>query len=76
MKMIAILEETIGKKAEIVMEGMQQGDVLETFADITDSLVVKINGWVSCNVYARFTHSAFFFVKSQYLICCRRDRSI
>ncbi len=37
MNMISVLEKTIGKKAEIIMKGMQQGDVIETFADITDS---------------------------------------
>ncbi|HEX8813120.1 MAG TPA: NAD-dependent epimerase/dehydratase family protein [Terracidiphilus sp.] len=34
MRMIAIIEESLGRKAEIVFEPMQPGDVEETFADI------------------------------------------
>ena len=34
MRMISILEEALGKKAEIIFEPMQPGDVKETFADI------------------------------------------
>ena len=34
LRMIAVLEEAIGKKAEKVMEPMQPGDVKETYADI------------------------------------------
>ena len=34
LRMIAVLEEAIGKKAEKVMELMQPGDVKETYADI------------------------------------------
>jgi UDP-glucuronate 4-epimerase len=34
MRMISIIEESLGKKAEIVFEPMQPGDVKETFADI------------------------------------------
>ncbi len=34
MRMISVIEEALGKKAEIVFEPMQPGDVKETFADI------------------------------------------
>ena len=34
MRMIGLIEESLGKKAEIVFEPMQPGDVKETFADI------------------------------------------
>jgi UDP-glucuronate 4-epimerase len=34
MRMISILEEALGKKAEMIFEPMQPGDVKETFADI------------------------------------------
>ena len=34
MRMISIIEESLGRKAEIVFEPMQPGDVKETFADI------------------------------------------
>ena len=36
MRLIAILEETLGMKAETIMEPMQPGDVKETYADISD----------------------------------------
>jgi UDP-glucuronate 4-epimerase len=36
MGMIALLEETIGRKAEIRFLPMQPGDVRETFADVRD----------------------------------------
>lgn len=35
MKLITLLEKYLNKKAKIVMKGMQPGDVVETFADIT-----------------------------------------
>ena len=35
MKFIAVLEEAIGRKAEIVFEPMQPGDVQATYADVT-----------------------------------------
>jgi UDP-glucuronate 4-epimerase len=34
MRFVAVIEEALGKKAEILLEPMQPGDVLETFADI------------------------------------------
>jgi UDP-glucuronate 4-epimerase len=34
MRMISVIEEALGRKAEIVFEPMQAGDVKETFADI------------------------------------------
>jgi UDP-glucuronate 4-epimerase len=34
MRMIGLIEESLGKKAEIIFEPMQPGDVKETFADI------------------------------------------
>lgn len=34
---VALIEEALGRKAEIQYEPMQPGDVKETFADITDS---------------------------------------
>lgn len=34
MRMISVIEQALGKKAEIVFEPMQPGDVKETFADI------------------------------------------
>jgi len=37
MDMIAILEQAVGKKAELKMEKMQPGDVKETFANISES---------------------------------------
>jgi len=33
--MIAVLEEALGRKAEMILEPMQPGDVKETYADIT-----------------------------------------
>ncbi len=38
MDMIAVLEQAIGKKAELQMEPMQPGDVKETYADIDDTI--------------------------------------
>jgi len=38
MNMINIIEETIGKKAEISYQPMQKGDVPRTFADIDTSI--------------------------------------
>lgn len=35
MRLIAILEDALGMKAETIMEPMQMGDVKETYADIT-----------------------------------------
>jgi UDP-glucuronate 4-epimerase len=35
MRFIALIEQAVGKKAEIILEPMQAGDVKETFADIT-----------------------------------------
>ena len=37
MRFIAVLEETLGKKAEIDFQPMQTGDVPATYADITDT---------------------------------------
>ncbi len=37
MRFISILENLLGKKAEIDYQPMQTGDVPETFADITES---------------------------------------
>lgn len=37
LDMINLLETEIGKKAELVMDDMQPGDVKETFADISES---------------------------------------
>jgi UDP-glucuronate 4-epimerase len=37
MDFLAVLEKTIGKKAEIDFQPMQPGDVVETFADISSS---------------------------------------
>lgn len=34
MRFINVIEETLGKKAEIILEPMQPGDVKETYADI------------------------------------------
>jgi len=34
MRMIGLIEESLGKKAEIIFEPMQPGDVKETFADM------------------------------------------
>jgi len=34
LNMINMLEDVLGKKAQIVMKPMQPGDVLETYADI------------------------------------------
>ena len=34
-RMIEVLEDALGKRAEIIYEDMQQGDVKETFADIS-----------------------------------------
>jgi len=34
MEMIAIIEECLGKKADYNFQGMQPGDVKESFADI------------------------------------------
>ena len=34
--MIALLEETLGRKAEKILMPMQPGDVPETYADIAD----------------------------------------
>jgi UDP-glucuronate 4-epimerase len=34
MRMISVLEDCLGKKAETVMKPMQMGDVKESFADI------------------------------------------
>jgi len=33
--MIAIIEDTLGRKAEMIMEPMQAGDVKESYADIS-----------------------------------------
>ncbi len=35
MRMIALIEEALGRKAEIEFQPMQQGDVKETYADIS-----------------------------------------
>jgi UDP-glucuronate 4-epimerase len=35
MRFIELIEQTLGKKAEIILEPMQPGDVKETFADIS-----------------------------------------
>jgi UDP-glucuronate 4-epimerase len=35
MRFIGLIEQALGKKAEIILEPMQPGDVKETFADIT-----------------------------------------
>ena len=35
MEMVSLIESGLGKKAKLVKKPMQQGDVLETFADIT-----------------------------------------
>jgi UDP-glucuronate 4-epimerase len=35
MRLISILEDALGRKAETIMEPMQMGDVKETYADIT-----------------------------------------
>ncbi|MBM3486686.1 MAG: SDR family NAD(P)-dependent oxidoreductase [Alphaproteobacteria bacterium] len=35
MRLIAVLERALGRKAEIMLEPMQPGDVKETYADIT-----------------------------------------
>jgi len=35
MRFIELIEQALGKKAEIILEPMQAGDVKETFADIT-----------------------------------------
>jgi UDP-glucuronate 4-epimerase len=37
MEMVGLIENEIGKKAEIQFEGMQPGDVKRTFADIEHS---------------------------------------
>ena len=36
MRFIQVLEEKIGRKAEIILEKMQPGDVLRTYADVSD----------------------------------------
>ncbi len=40
---IQVVEEAVGKKAEMEMQKMQQGDVRETFADITET--TRITGF-------------------------------
>lgn len=40
---IRVVEEAVGKKAEMEMQKMQQGDVRETFADITET--TRITGF-------------------------------
>jgi UDP-glucuronate 4-epimerase len=34
MRFIGVIEQALGRKAEIILEPMQPGDVKETFADI------------------------------------------
>ena len=34
MRMIGVLEDALGRKAETIMQPMQMGDVKESFADI------------------------------------------
>jgi len=34
MRFISVIEEALGRKAEVIFEPMQAGDVKETFADI------------------------------------------
>ena len=37
MDLIGLIESEVGKKAEIIFRPMQAGEVMETYADITDA---------------------------------------